>query len=108
MLAGIIITVFGVIGAASVIKWIVVKIMATGKTSERIYGVILKGENADIELQMAIETLDWNGGLNAGTFAVDCGIDNGCYAICKDLCARSRFRLVTPEQLCKLLNENNL
>jgi hypothetical protein len=109
LLAGIIITIFGVIGIVSVIKSIVLKITAPSDNELRFYGVMLKGENADIELQMAMETLDWDSGLNSvRAYAVDCGIDENCYAICKKLCIGSRFRLITPEELCKILNVNNL
>lgn len=109
MLAGIFITVFGVIGAANVIKWAVVKITATGDASNRLYGVILKGENADIELQLAIEMFQWDNSLKyVRAYAIDCGIDESCRSVCLDLCQNSRFRLVTPGEFYKILNENNL
>ena len=109
ILAGIIITVFGVVGIVSVIKSMVLRITAPSDGELRFYGVILKGENADIELQMALETLDWDSGLKSvRAYAVDCGIDDNCYSICKKMCEGSRFRLITPEELCKILNINNL
>ncbi len=109
LLAGIIITIFGVIGMVSVIKSMVLKITAPSSNELRFYGVILKGENADIELQMALETLDWDSGLNSvRAYAVDCGIDKSCYSTCEKMCKGSRFRLITPEELCKILNINNL
>lgn len=109
LLAGIIITVFGVLGIVSVIKSMVLKITAPSNSGFRFYGVILKGDNADIELQMALETLDWDSGLNSvRAYAVDCGINENCYASCKKMCEGSRFRLITPEELCKILNINNL
>ncbi len=109
LLAGIIITLFGVVGIVSVIKLIVLKITAPSDGGLRFYGTVLKGENADIELQMAMETLEWDSGLNrVRAYAVDCGIDKSCYDACKKMCIGSRFRLVTPEELSKILTENNL
>lgn len=109
ILAGIMVAFFGVVGAVSIIKWAVLKITAPSNSTARLYGVMLKGENADIELQMAIETLRWDSELNSTrAYAIDCGIDSLCYLACEKMCRNGRFRLVTVEEFADILNNNNL
>ncbi len=102
--AGIIIVVFFIIGIVSVIKWLVLKIVAPTNGDSRLYAVMLSGSSADIELQMAIETLGWDSGLNnVRAYAIDCGINEECKETCYALCKGSRIRLLTVNDFCEML-----
>lgn len=92
------------IGAVAVIKWCALKIASDSDGGKRVYLVLLKGECADIELQMAAETLEWDTALaKAAAYAVDCGLSKGQREICEEICRGCRFVIVTPEQLTSLL-----
>lgn len=102
--AGLIIALFCVVGVVSAIKWLMLRLTAPCSGDTRIYTVVLKGDSADIELQMANETLNWDSGLlNVRAYAVDCGIAPECLAACEEMCRSSRFRLVTAEELSEIL-----
>ncbi len=102
--AGIIIIFFFILGVVSLIKWLVLKITTPYDVDTRLYAVMLSGSSADIELQMALETLHWDIGLkNVRTYAIDCGIDNECKETCRKMCKGSRFRLITVEEFSELL-----
>ncbi len=103
-IAGMVIVLLCVIGVVSFIKWVVLRVAAPCSNDTRIYCVILKGDSADIELQLAVDTLNWDSGFaNVRAYAVDCGIDSACLTSCEQICANSRFRLVTPERLFDVL-----
>ena len=102
---GIILGILCVIGAASIIRWAVIRISAPSDEGERIYAVMLEGTNADIELQLAMETVDWDSVFNyTHIYAVDCGLDAEMLEICKKMCSNSRFRLVTPKELYEIMD----
>lgn len=87
---------FCVAGAVSIIKYIALRITAPCTDDRRVYAVMLKGNDADIELQMAMETLDWDSALlNARAYAVDCGLDKELALYCKKMCQDSRFRFIS-------------
>lgn len=93
-------------GAVGIIKWCALRVASPKRNKSRIYAVMLKGDCADIELQMAIETLDWDSALqNVRAFAVDCGLNEDKMNICKFICSGSRFELVTPAELANILDE---
>ena len=47
-----------VIGAVAIIKWCALKVASGSDGAKRLFLVLLKGENADLALVMAIETLE--------------------------------------------------
>lgn len=105
--AGIFIALLCVAGAASVIRWIALKIASPSGDDTRIYAVMLYGDGADIELQMAMETLEWDSALfNAGAYAVNCGLDDVLAEYCESLCEKSRFSFVSAEQFAKIVNSD--
>ena len=95
-IAGMFIAFFCVLGAVSIIRYIALRITAPCSDDSRVYAVMLKGADADMDLQMAMETLDWdNALLNARAYAVDCGLEKDIALICKEKCENSRFRYVS-------------
>ena len=102
---GVILGILCIIGAASIIRWAVIRISAPSSDGGRIYAVMLEGANADIELQLAIETVDWDSVFNyTHIYAVDCGLQEEMLDTCKKLCSGSRFRLVTPKELYEIIS----
>ena len=102
--AGIMIVVFFMIGIVSSIKWLVLKFVATGNNGSRLYAVMLRGNSADIELQLAMETLGWDHTLSGvKAYAVDCGISEECYDACSKMCNDGRFKLLTVDEFSKML-----
>jgi hypothetical protein len=98
-LAGMFIAFFCVAGAVSIIRYIALRITAPCYDDSRVYAVMLKGKDADMELQMAMETLDWdNALLNARAYAIDCGLDKDTAILCKEKCENSRFRFVSCQE----------
>ena len=103
--AGLLIALLCVAGTASIIKWIALKMSAPVSEDDRIYAVLLFGSGADIKLQMAMETLEWDSALhNAKAYAVDCGMDDVLAEYCEGLCENSRFRFVSAEQFSEFVN----
>ena len=89
-----------VIGAVAIIKWCALKVASGSDGGKRVYLVLLKGENADIELGMAIETLEWNTALDgAAAYAVDCGLLPSQRDACAEICENGRIRLIDKGQL---------
>ena len=103
-LAGIIVVLFCVVGVVCSIKWLMLRVSAPCSDDTRVYAVLLSGDGADIELQMAVDTLNWDSGLlKARAYAVDCGIADNCYKDCFNLCKTTRFRLVTVDEFSEIL-----
>ena len=85
------------------------KITAPVGNNKRLYVVLLSGDSADIELQMAVDTLNWDCGLvNTYAFAVDCGIDDNCYQECLKICKSTRFSLVTVDGLAEIIKKSKI
>jgi hypothetical protein len=93
-----------VIGAAAIIRWCAIKISAPTSCGNRLYAVMLKGDCAEIELHMALETLDWDSALgNVRAYAIDCGLSESVRDNCKNICKNTRIRLITPKELEQLI-----
>lgn len=89
-----------IIGAVAIIKWCALKVASGSDGGKRVYLVLLKGENADIELGMAIETLEWDTALDgAAAYAVDCGLLPSQRDACAEICENGRIRLIDKGQL---------
>lgn len=107
-IAGIFVVLFCVLGVVGAIKWLMLRVAAPCSDDKRIYAVLLTGDSADIELQMAVDTVNWDSGLlNARAYAIDCGISKECYTACFNLCKSTRFRLVTVEEFERILSDYN-
>lgn len=107
-IVGLFIAVLCVVGAVSIIKWIALRIAIPSDTDSRIYAVLLRDKNADIELQMAIETLEWdNTLLHATAYAVNCGLDSVTDGICETICKNSRFIYLTSQQFAEIITYNS-
>lgn len=89
---GIILAILSLYGLVGLIRLAALKIAAPKSGESRMYMVMLKGENADIELQMAMDTCDWDIALiGAEKYAVDCGLDSATKEICSKLCKGTEF-----------------
>lgn len=94
-----------VVGAIALIKWAVLKLLTSGRP-KRAYIVFLKGENADIELQTAIDTVQWDSALyNCYAYAVDMGLDYLDSQCCQKLCKNSGFKFITANEFSGVLSE---
>lgn len=97
---GIIVVLLSLCGAVGLVKWAALCIAAPKSGKTRIYAVLLKGENADIELQMAMETVDWEISLRgAEKYAVDCGLDEVTREVCAKLCKGTHFTFLKAEEM---------
>lgn len=95
-----------VIGAVALIKWCALKVASGSDGGKRVYLVLLKGENADIELRMAVETLEWDTALDrAAAYAVDCGLSSAQREVCAEICESGRVRLIDKGQLDTILQQ---
>ncbi len=103
---GIFIAVLCVAGAASIIKWVAIRISSKGMEDKRIYAVILDGDEADIQLQMALETAEWDLALqDVRLYAVDCGIKAELREYCRSICKNSRFDFIDKERFSEKIFE---
>ena len=92
---GIVAAVLCVWGAVSFIRWVALSIASSKEENCRVFAVLLTGKEADISLQMAIETLEWDGALkNTRAYAVDGGLDPQMADYCRALCKNSRLTFV--------------
>ena len=90
---GILAMIFCVIGVVSIIRWAALKLAVNNK-AKRIYAVLLR-EEADIELQMLIDTGEWDSALRtAKVYAVDGGLDESMAEYCRIICENSRVTYV--------------
>ena len=97
---GVVVVLLSVAGAVSLIRWAAMKLLAPNNKHRRIYAVMLSGENADIELQMAIDLAEWMPILKKGTlYAVDCGLEEKQAVSCARLCKGTEFRFLTKREL---------
>lgn len=105
ILAGIIIAVLSIIGAVSIIKWLILKLSLPYGSDNRHYAIFLSDENADIELQMALETLEWDSILcNTTAYAVNCGLSDAKDKECKRLCGNSKFIYLTADEFANQMS----
>ncbi len=96
---GILIAILCVAGAVSLIKWVALKIANSGDDGKRVYAVLLDGEQADIRLQMMIETRDWDNVLqDTRAFAVDNGLSPEMSEFCKAICEKHRITYIPQEK----------
>ena len=94
-----------VVGAVSLIKWCVLKLLTSGKP-KRAYVVFLKGENSDIELQTAIDTVRWDSALyNCLAYAVDMELDYLDSQRCQKMCKTSGFKFLTADEFSKIMDD---
>lgn len=99
-LLGVLASVLMVAGAVSVIKWAALKIAASGSDGKRVYAVLLDGNDADIRLQMMIQTLQWENALyGVKAFAIDGGLDFEMAEYCRMICEKSRVTYLKPEDV---------
>ena len=102
---GILIVLLSIAGTVGLIKWTVLKFVCPEEEKNRIYAVLLKGDNADIELQMAMDTVEWEPSLkNAKLFAVDCGLTDIAAKQCSVLCRGTQFTFLTNRELADRLS----
>lgn len=102
---GIIAMLFCVAGAVSIIKWLALSLSLPQNNSDRVYAVILKGDDADIKLQMALETLEWDSGLKrVKAYAIDGGLDEVMREYCRELCKDSRIEFLEAEESKALID----
>ncbi len=100
---GILAMVLCVIGAVAVIKGIALRLAASG-CKNRIYAVLLKAQ-PDIELQMLIDTAEWDETLrDAKLYAVDGGISDEMADYCKAVCEGSRVKFIPFETAQKYID----
>lgn len=92
-LFGILAIILCIIGSVSIIKWCALRLASSG-CKNRIYAVLLK-EQPDIEVQMLIDTVEWDDALkDAQIFAVDGGLDDEMVYYCESVLGESRIKFV--------------
>lgn len=70
----------------------------------RAYIVFLEGENADIELQLAISNLSWSKAFRrTDAFAVDMGLSEELKEKCKLISKNTRFVFIDKENFRKIV-----
>ena len=96
-----------VIGAVSIIRGLALR-LSVDKNAGMIYAVLLKKE-PDIQLQMLIESVDWDWTLkNAKILAVDGGLTNEMADYCREVCKNSGIKFIEhneAEGLLRLFDE---
>lgn len=101
---GVLVVLLSVAGAVSLIKWAALKLLSPVKNSSRVYAVLLSGENADIELQMAMDLAEWEPILKRGKlYAVDCGLNEAEAVQCAKICNGTGFEFITSGEWPRLL-----
>lgn len=97
---GVTVVLLSVAGAVSLIKWAAMKLLSPNAKDKRVYAVLLSGDNADIELQMAIDLAEWAPVLKKGTlYAVDCGLEEIQAVTCARICKGTGFKFLTKREL---------
>lgn len=90
-----------VCGAVGVIHWLALKLSSSNE-SNRIYAVLLKNE-ADIQLQMLIDTLEWDTALKyAKVYAIDGGLSHEMAEYCRGICKTCRITYLDGENAEKI------
>ena len=97
---GVTVVLLSVAGAVSLIRWAAMKLLTPSDKNGRVYAVLLSGDNADIELQMAIDLAEWLPIFKKGILcAVDCGLEKEQAVSCARLCKGTEFRFITKREL---------
>lgn len=97
---GVIIVLLSVAGAVSLIKWAALMLLSPQNDKNRVYAVLLSGDNADIELQMALDLAEWEPMLKKGKlYAVDCGLEEMQATVCAKICKGTGFKFLTKKEL---------
>ena len=90
-------------GAVGIIRWVALKIANSGDDGKRIYAVLLDGEQADIRLQMMIETLEWDVVLNnVKAYAIDGGLSSEMADYCKIIAEKHRIKYIKADEVTSL------
>ncbi len=90
---GVLAMILCVIGSVAIIRWFVLRLAVSG-CKNRVYAVILKNQ-PDIELQMLIETIQWDDTLkDAKVYAVDGGMTDEMSKYCRAVCKGSNVKFV--------------
>ncbi len=96
---GILTAILCVSGAVSIIRWIALKIANSGNDGKRIYAVLLEGQEADIRLQMMIETIEWDCVLSdVKAYAIDGGLSAEMAEYCRMIAKKHRVEFIEAEQ----------
>ena len=104
-LFGILTAILCVSGAVSIIKWMALKFAVGGENDKRVYAVLLDGKDADIRLQMMIQTLQWENSLSGvKAYAVDGGLDDEMAVYCRILCENTKIKFVSANEAKLILN----
>lgn len=95
---GILAMMLCVVGAIGIIRWAALKIAAGSNAGRRVYAVMLQDE-PDIQLQMLIDTIEWDNTLkSAKIYAVDGGLDEETSEYCKAVCNNSRITYISAHE----------
>ncbi len=100
---GVIVVLLSVSGAVALIKWTAMQLLRPSDKSTRVYAVLLQGENADIELQTAIDAVEWDSFLKeAKLYAVDCGLSMQKSYECQKMCEMTHFKFMTTKEFSNI------
>lgn len=92
-LFGVLAIILCIIGSVAIIKWSALRLASSG-CKNRIYAVLLK-EQPDIEVQMLIDTVEWDDALkDARVYAVDGGLDDEMVYYCESVLRGSKIKFV--------------
>ena len=100
---GILAIILCIIGCVSIIKWFALRLASSG-CKNRIYAVLLK-EQPDIEVQMLIDTVEWDNALKDATvYAVDGGLDDEMAYYCESVLKNSKIKFVPFDKAREFIN----
>ncbi len=92
---GILTAILCVMGVVGIIRWAALKIANSGADGKRVYAILLDGKDADIRLQMMIETLEWDNVLkDARAYAIDGGMSFEMAEYCRLIAEKHRIEFV--------------
>ena len=96
---------FCIMGAVWFIQQLALYI-ASPTAHNRAYIVFLSGENADIELELAISTLSWSKAFKRTTaFAIDMGLCDETREKCEKLIKNSKFIFIDKNDFPKIMGQ---
>ena len=102
---GIFLMVLCIMGVVSIIRACALSLAASKHKGNRVYAVLLENSTADIELQMAMYSVEWDGALSgAKAVAIDGGLDEETAEYCRKICKGSPFSFVGGEDAVILKN----
>ncbi len=91
-----------VIGAVSIIRGIALR-LSVDKNASRIYAVVL-GKEPDIQLQMLMESVEWDWALkHAKILAIDGGLNDEKVDYCRTVCKNSGIKFIEHNEAEGLL-----